>query len=82
MQLQGELTKAGGERVYKSPFDCLSKTWRNEGIRGMQRGLGPAVSRVGFRRRLYALTLFEVRISSESMSSHARYKHSNPTRYS
>jgi solute carrier family 25, member 34/35 len=29
--------------VYKNVFDVLVKTWRNEGIRGMQRGLGPAV---------------------------------------
>lgn len=44
MQLQGELAKDGGVRVYKNVFDVLVKTWRNEGIRGMQRGLGPAVS--------------------------------------
>lgn len=44
MQLQGELAKDGGVRVYKNVFDVLAKTWRNEGIRGMQRGLGPAVS--------------------------------------
>lgn len=42
MQLQGELAKGGGERVYKHALDVLSKTWRNEGIRGLQRGLGPA----------------------------------------
>jgi solute carrier family 25 protein 34/35 len=44
MQLQGELVKGGGEKVYKNVFDCFSKTWRNEGIRGIQRGLPPAVS--------------------------------------
>lgn len=44
MQLQGELVKGGGQKVYKNVFDCFSKTWRNEGIRGMQRGLPPAVS--------------------------------------
>ncbi|EKM61600.1 uncharacterized protein PHACADRAFT_204767 [Phanerochaete carnosa HHB-10118-sp] len=56
MQLQGELAKDGGVRVYKNVFDVLVKTWRNEGIRGMQRGLGPAYvyqillngSRLGF----------------------------------
>ncbi|KAI0742335.1 mitochondrial carrier domain-containing protein [Daedaleopsis nitida] len=42
MQLQGELMKTGGEKVYKNVFDVLIKTWRNEGIRGVQRGLGPA----------------------------------------
>ena len=44
MQLQGELAKDGGVRVYKNVADVLVKTWKNEGIRGMQRGLGPAVS--------------------------------------
>ncbi|KZT30777.1 mitochondrial carrier [Neolentinus lepideus HHB14362 ss-1] len=56
LQLQGELAKAGAPRVYKSAVDVLAKTWRNEGIRGSQRGLGPAYayqillngSRLGF----------------------------------
>lgn len=56
MQLQGELAKDGGVRVYKNVLDVMVKTWRNEGIRGMQRGLGPAYayqillngSRLGF----------------------------------
>ena len=43
MQLQGELAKKGGEKVYKNALDVIAKTWRNEGIRGVQRGLGPAV---------------------------------------
>lgn len=43
MQLQGELVKSGGTKVYKNVADVLIKTWRNEGIRGVQRGLGPAV---------------------------------------
>ncbi|KAI0640898.1 oxaloacetate carrier [Trametes meyenii] len=56
MQLQGELMRDGGKKVYKNVFDVLVKTWRNEGIRGVQRGLGPAYfyqvllngSRLGF----------------------------------
>ncbi len=44
MQLQGELAKKGTERVYKNSLDVIAKTYRNEGIRGIQRGLGPAVS--------------------------------------
>ena len=43
LQLQGELAKADG-RAYKNVLDVFSKTWRNEGIRGIQRGLAPAVS--------------------------------------
>lgn len=44
LQLQGELAKGGGVRVYNNAIDVLTKTWKNEGIRGIQRGLGPAVS--------------------------------------
>ncbi|KAL0951613.1 hypothetical protein HGRIS_008294 [Hohenbuehelia grisea] len=56
LQLQGELAKGGGEKVYKNAIDVFVKTFRHEGIRGMQRGLGPAYvyqfllngSRLGF----------------------------------
>ncbi|KAF8921953.1 oxaloacetate carrier [Mucidula mucida] len=56
LQLQGELAKGGGEKVYKNALDVFAKTWRNEGIRGLQRGLTPAYayqillngSRLGF----------------------------------
>jgi len=56
LQLQGELAKDGGVKVYNSAVDALAKTWRNEGIRGLQRGLSPAYvyqillngSRLGF----------------------------------
>ncbi|KAI9512876.1 oxaloacetate carrier [Russula earlei] len=56
LQLQGELVKGGGHKVYKNVFDVFAKTWRNEGIRGVQRGLPPAYayqillngSRLGF----------------------------------
>jgi solute carrier family 25 protein 34/35 len=44
LQLQGELAKGGGIKVYNNAADVLAKTWRNEGIRGLQRGLSPAVS--------------------------------------
>lgn len=44
LQLQGELAKEGGNKVYKHVLDVFAKTWKNEGIRGMQRGLNPAVS--------------------------------------
>lgn len=43
LQLQGELAKGGGgKRVYTSAVDVLRKTWKNEGMRGVQRGLPPA----------------------------------------
>ncbi|KAH9968825.1 oxaloacetate carrier [Russula dissimulans] len=56
LQLQGELVKGGGEKVYKNVVDVFAKTWRYEGIRGIQRGLPAAYayqillngSRLGF----------------------------------
>ncbi|KAJ7597460.1 mitochondrial carrier domain-containing protein [Mycena floridula] len=57
LQLQGELVKAGaGPKVYRNALDVIGKSWRNEGLRGIQRGIGPAYvyqillngSRLGF----------------------------------
>ncbi|ORY31281.1 mitochondrial carrier domain-containing protein [Naematelia encephala] len=58
LQLQGELQRAdkNSPKVYKNALDALAKTWRHEGIRGLQRGLLPAYgyqillngSRLGF----------------------------------
>lgn len=53
MQLYGELGSKGG---YQSPFKVFGQTLKHEGIRGIQRGLGPAYtyqillngSRLGF----------------------------------
>ncbi|KAI5450081.1 Mitochondrial oxaloacetate carrier protein [Naganishia albida] len=68
LQLQGELIKTSdAPKVYKNVFDVFRKTWANEGLRGLQRGLGPAYayqillngSRLGFyepiRKRLNRL---------------------------
>ncbi|CAE6455257.1 unnamed protein product [Rhizoctonia solani] len=48
LQLQGELQSKGAPKVYRNVFDVFIKTWKNEGIRGVQRGLGPAVSRAWY----------------------------------
>ncbi|KAK7695047.1 hypothetical protein QCA50_002235 [Cerrena zonata] len=56
LQLQGELAKDGGKKVYRNVLDVFVKTWKHEGVRGIQRGLGPAYcyqillngSRLGF----------------------------------
>lgn len=43
LQLQGELMKTtDAPKVYRNVLDVFVKTWRNEGLRGVQRGLGPA----------------------------------------
>jgi hypothetical protein len=46
LQLQGELVKAdpNAPKVYRNVMDVFVKTWRNEGFKGLQRGLLPAVS--------------------------------------
>ncbi|GJJ74301.1 hypothetical protein EMPS_06659 [Entomortierella parvispora] len=69
LQLQGEFVKTRepgrngkeivrvSEKVYKSSLDCLQKTFRHEGIRGLQKGLFPAIlkesSKNIFRLGLY-----------------------------
>ncbi|PCH44086.1 mitochondrial carrier [Wolfiporia cocos MD-104 SS10] len=42
LQLQGELAKGGSVKVYNNTLDALTKTFRHEGFKGVQRGLGPA----------------------------------------
>jgi len=44
LQLQGELAKEGVKKVYNNALDVFGKTWKNEGIKGLQRGLSTAVS--------------------------------------
>lgn len=39
MQLQGELSKTKGPRIYKNPLQALGLIYKNEGIRGIQKGL-------------------------------------------
>jgi solute carrier family 25 protein 34/35 len=45
--MQNELVKKGAALVYKSPLDCLQKTWVNEGLAGVQRGMGLCMVRDG-----------------------------------
>lgn len=66
LQLQGELQRTSPDtpRVYKGLTDVFVKTWKNEGIRGLQRGLGPAV-RPPAGLSGFAVADGTVRISSE-----------------
>jgi hypothetical protein len=69
MQLQGELAKAGGIRVYNSAPDAIMKTFKNEGARGLQRGLGPAVSVSRHpHKRPRTYSCMTVHVSGKSMS--------------
>jgi hypothetical protein len=67
LQLQGELAKGGGVKVYNNAIDVLAKTLRNEGLRGLQRGLSPAVSSMlSLRTRIeYMLNKKKVCVSSK-----------------
>ena len=55
LQLQGELAKTTSVKVYNNAVDVLRKTYKNEGVRGLQRGLATAVS-LFLRTSLYPLT--------------------------
>eukprot|EP01137_Pigoraptor_chileana_P014731 Opistho-2@69739 len=62
VQLQGELSK-GGQRVYNGSIDCIRKTYRHEGIRGLQKGITPALFREG-SKNFFRLGLYDPIISS------------------
>ncbi|SCU89965.1 LANO_0D07052g1_1 [Lachancea nothofagi CBS 11611] len=62
MQLQGEMS-AEAQRIYKNPLQALTMIFKNEGIRGLQKGLSCAYiyqiglngSRLGFYEPIRAL---------------------------
>jgi Ca2+-binding EF-hand superfamily protein len=56
LQLQGEKGSQG--RVYSNSWDCLIKTFKNEGIRGLQRGLTPAILREG-SKNIFRIGMYE-----------------------
>ena len=48
VRLQAQLGKRkNGNVMYKGTVDCFVKTYRAEGIRGLQAGLGPSVFKEG-----------------------------------
>jgi len=69
LQLQGELAKTMTVRVYNNVFDVFRKTFKNEGIRGVQRGLAPAVSLFDFILPR-SFTTYPVRLSSKLHTVH------------
>ncbi|KAI9216833.1 mitochondrial carrier domain-containing protein [Blastocladiella britannica] len=82
LQLQGEQLKrvATGSAapppvLYKNSFDCLRKTYAAEGIRGLQKGLSPAILREAsknlFRLGMYDTVLAALHPPPESPSEHA-----------
>ncbi|KAI9188702.1 hypothetical protein H9P43_000123 [Blastocladiella emersonii ATCC 22665] len=67
LQLQGErlkqAAKAGGATqpgavVYRNSFDCMLKTFRMEGVAGLQKGLSPAILREG-SKNLFRLGMYD-----------------------
>lgn len=48
LQLDAELNR--GKKVYANTLDVFKRTWQAEGIKGIQRGLAPAVSLCRFTR--------------------------------
>ncbi|GAQ81981.1 Mitochondrial substrate carrier protein [Klebsormidium nitens] len=45
LQMQDRESRAGGQRKYNGPFDCVSKTFKQEGLRGFYRGLSATAIR-------------------------------------
>ncbi|CAG8699277.1 5667_t:CDS:2 [Acaulospora colombiana] len=68
LQLQGELAKGGFKPVYAGPLDVVFKTWKNEGVQGVQRGLGAAYAYSVCRRPLHELASRLYRASYRSAS--------------
>mmetsp|Transcript_5620 Transcript_5620/g.13671 ORF Transcript_5620/g.13671 Transcript_5620/m.13671 type:complete len:402 (+) Transcript_5620:26-1231(+) len=58
MQLDDELVKRGTRRHFASTYHCLLRTWRAEGIIGVQRGLGVSVLREG-SKNFFRIGLFQ-----------------------
>ncbi|PKK72297.1 mitochondrial carrier [Rhizophagus irregularis] len=83
MQLQGEVrimkdatgktVRVAAEKVYKSSFDCLWKTFKYEGIRGLEKGLVPSIlkesSKNVFRLGLYDPILSVLHPKNDATSS-------------
>ena len=58
IQFSGEKSSRGNVRIfYSSPFQCFSDTWQAEGVRGIQAGLAPAITRE-FSKTLFRYGLF------------------------
>ncbi|CAG8698257.1 17887_t:CDS:2, partial [Acaulospora morrowiae] len=90
MQLQGEVKivkdfsgktiRVVAEKVYKNSLDCLLKTYKFEGMRGLEKGLMPSIlkesSKNVFRLGLYdpILSIMHPTDDSNSTSSAPAYK--------
>jgi solute carrier family 25 protein 34/35 len=57
LQLQGELQTKSQQKIYNNAFSAIANVYRNEGLRGIQRGLMPAyyyqILLNGFRLGMY-----------------------------
>ncbi|CAI2181785.1 3293_t:CDS:2 [Funneliformis geosporum] len=83
MQLQGEVKfmkditgksfRVVSDKVYKGSFDCLWKTFKYEGFRGLEKGLAPSIlkesSKNVFRLGLYDPILSIIHPKDDSTSS-------------
>ncbi|KAJ3359667.1 Mitochondrial oxaloacetate carrier protein [Allomyces javanicus] len=65
LQLQGERLRAAQSGaasapsvVYKNSFDCMYKTLKMEGVRGLQKGLSPAILREG-SKNIFRLGMYD-----------------------
>ncbi len=57
-RLQQRSCPDGGGSHYRGPLQAVAMTWRNEGVRGFYRGLGPALVRT-LPQSALTLTVYE-----------------------
>lgn len=72
--MQNQRSTVVGQLLYKNSFDCIQKVFRNEGLRGFYRGLGPQlIVRIALDYRRLALRLLKgtriIRVSHQKRPS-------------
>ena len=58
LQSYSPFLPVGTQHQYKNAFDGLSQIYRSEGVRGLYRGVGPAMVRTGFGSSVQLPTYF------------------------
>ena len=75
VRLQLQNGKKASERIYKNSWDALSKIYYSEGVKGLQKGLSPAILREGsknlFRIGMYDPIMSVIHDSSKGTSAPA-----------
>ena len=71
LQSYSPFLPVGTQHGYKNAVDGISKIWRSEGIKGLYRGVGPAMIRTGFGSSVQLPTYF---FAKRRLIKHLRMK--------